>query len=247
MAKKMTAALAAGLLLTLSACAAPAEMPQDETHKIASESSATPSPTPEVQDLSAAEIATTAGAVIAAQLGFPNSAKIQGEDLEALAVKPTDTLKDIVVLPGQCADPVNDLNWSPVQLGTEGARTDFTNDAQNITGSIEVAKLENDEDRASATEHFANVDTILADCKTVTISGLDYSETLKFSDPAVDSVDSALYYTRDGQYPQDSLVLISLTEDYAGMVSFVSATALDDQTFNQVATSILQTAMTQVQ
>ena len=246
MAKKFTAVLAAGLLLTLSACAAdPADMPQDETHKIASEGS--PTPTPEVQDLSTAEVAATAGAVIAAKLGFPNSAKIQGEDLAALAEKPTDTLKDIVVLPGNCAAPVDDLNWSPVQLGTEAARTDFTNESQNITGSIEVAKLENDKDRQALQEHFANVSTILADCQSVKINGLDYSETLKFSDPKVESADSALYYTRNGKYPQDSLVLITAAGDYAGMVSFVSSTPLDDKTFNQVATSILDTAMTQVQ
>ncbi|MER8025500.1 hypothetical protein [Glutamicibacter protophormiae] len=246
MAKKFTAVLAAGLLLTLSACAAgPADMPQDETHKIASEGS--PTPTPEVQDLSTAEVAATAGAVIAAKLGFPNSAKIQGEDLAALAEKPTDTLKDIVVLPGNCAAPVDDLNWSPVQLGTEAARTDFTNESQNITGSIEVAKLENDKDRQALQEHFANVSTILADCQSVKINGLDYSETLKFSDPKVDSADSALYYTRNGKYPQDSLVLITAAGDYAGMVSFVSSKPLDDKTFNQVATSILDTAMTQVQ
>lgn len=246
MAKKFTAVLAAGLLLTLSACAAePADMPQDETHKIASEG--TPTPTPEVQDLSTAEVAATAGAVIAAKLGFPNSAKIQGEDLAALAEKPTDTLKDIVVLPGNCAAPVDDLNWSPVQLGTEAARTDFTNESQNITGSIEVAKLENDKDRQALQEHFANVSTILADCQSVKINGLDYSETLKFSDPKVESADSALYYTRNGKYPQDSLVLITAAGDYAGMVSFVSSKPLDDKTFNQVATSILDTAMTQVQ
>lgn len=246
MAKKFTAVLTAGLLLTLSACAAePADMPQDETHKIASEGS--PTPTPEVQDLSTAEVAATAGAVIAAKLGFPNSAKIQGEDLAVLAEKPTDTLKDIVVLPGNCAAPVDDLNWSPVQLGTEAARTDFTNESQNITGSIEVAKLENDKDRQALQEHFANVSTILADCRSVKINGLDYSETLKFSDPKVDSADSALYYTRNGKYPQDSLVLITAAGDYAGMVSFVSSKPLDDKTFNQVATSILDTAMTQVQ
>lgn len=246
MAKKFTAVLAAGLLLTLSACAAePADMPQDETHKIASEGS--PTPAPEVQDLSTAEVAATAGAVIAAKLGFPNSAKIQGEDLAALAEKPTDTLKDIVVLPGNCAAPVDDLNWSPVQLGTEAARTDFTNESQNITGSIEVAKLENDQDRQALQEHFANVSTILADCQSVKINGLDYSETLKFSDPKVESADSALYYTRNGKYPQDSLVLITAAGDYAGMVSFVSSKPLDDKTFNQVATSILDTAMTQVQ
>lgn len=246
MAKKFTAVLTAGLLLTLSACAAePADMPQDETHKIASEGS--PTPTPEVQDLSTAEVAATAGAVIAAKLGFPNSAKIQGEDLAALAEKPTDTLKDIVVLPGNCAAPVDDLNWSPVQLGTEAARTDFTNESQNITGSIEVAKLENDKDRQALQEHFANVSTILADCRSVKINGLDYSETLKFSDPKVESADSALYYTRNGKYPQDSLVLITAAGDYAGMVSFVSSKPLDDKTFNQVATSILDTAMTQVQ
>ena len=60
-------------------------------------------------------------------------------------------------------------------------------------------------------------------------------------------MDSALYYTRNGRYPQDTLVLLSASGNYAGMVSFVSSQPLDDKAFNQVATSILDAAMTQVQ
>ena len=154
------------------------------------------------------------------------------------------TLKDLVVLPSQCSAPIEDLNWSPVQLGTEAARTDFTNENQSITGSVEVAKL--GDQAAKVAAHNKNVATILDECKTVKLNGLDYRETLKFSDPGVPEADSALYYSRDGQYAQDSLVLIKSTEQYAVMVSFMSATSLQDATFNKVATSIMDTVLAQL-
>ncbi len=244
---KKIAALALLSVLALASCSAAGDsgqMPQDSTHQKAASASPSAQET-DPADMSPAEVAATAGAVMAAKLGFPNSARITGQDLKDLAKKP-DALKDIVVLPGACQGPIDDLNWSPVQLGTQAARTDFTNEAQNITGSIEVAKLDSDADRGAVAAHNKNVAKILSDCSGVKINGLDYSEDLKFSDPAVEKADSALYYTRNGQYPQDSLVLISSTKDYAAMVSFVSAAPINDAKFNQVATSILDAALTQV-
>lgn len=245
--KILASSLMACALLAATACSAEQEMPQDETHKIAVQGTATPSASEQPEEpaeMTTAQVATTAGAVMAAELGFPSSAKIQGKDLESLATPPTDTLKDIVVLPAQCSAPIEDLNWSPVQLGTEAARTDFTNENQSITGSVEVAKLEDQAAKVAA--HNKNVATILDDCETVKLNGLDYRETLKFSDPGVPDADSALYYSRDGQYAQDSLVLIKSTGEYAVMVSFMSATSLQDATFNKVATSIMDTALAQL-
>lgn len=246
MPKRLTVSVALCAALALSACSSTeAQMPDDQTHKIAAEGTASPSPSASPQDLTTAEVATTAGAVLASQLGFPSSAKIQGKDLEALSTPPTDTLKDIVVLPAQCSAPINDLNWSPVQLGTEAARTDFTNENQSITGSVEVAKLGKD-GAGTVASHNKNVRTILDQCKSAKLNGMDYTETLKFSDPKVDSVDSALYYSRDGQYAQNSLVLIKTTEEYAVMVSFLSANPLSDAKFNKVAGSVMDAAIAQL-
>lgn len=245
--KIFASSLMACALLAATACSAEQEMPQDETHKIAVQGTATPSASEQAEEpaeMTTAQVATTAGAVMAAELGFPASAKIQGKDLESLATPPTDTLKDIVVLPAQCSAPIEDLNWSPVQLGTEAARTDFTNENQSITGSVEVAKL--GDKAAKVAAHNKNVATILDECKTVKLNGLDYRETLKFSDPGVPEADSALYYSRDGQYAQDSLVLIKSTDRYAVMVSFMSTTSLQDATFNKVATSIMDTVLAQL-
>ncbi|KSU64903.1 hypothetical protein [Arthrobacter sp. NIO-1057] len=248
MPKPLMAALPLALctVLALSACSSTqAEMPDDETHKIAAQGTASPSPSETSQEMTTAQVATTAGAVIAAQLGFPSSAKIQGKDLEALATAPTDTLKDIVVLPAQCSTPINDLNWSPVQMGTESARTDFTNENQTITGSVEVAKL-GDDGEAALEAHNANVATILDKCQSVKLNGMDYTETLKFSDPKVEAADSSLYYSRNGDYAQNSLVLIKKTSEYAVMVSFVSATELSDTKFNEVATNVMNAAISQL-
>ncbi|MGP9529101.1 hypothetical protein [Glutamicibacter sp. AOP5-A2-18] len=238
--------------LSLGACSSEqSQMPQDQTHKIAAESTASPSASPSAsassseEDPTTPEMATAAGSVIASQLGFPSSAKIKGKDLESLATPPTDTLKGIVVLPAQCSAPINDLNWSPVQLGTQAARTDFTNESQSITGSVEVAKLGKD-GNASVDQHTKNVKSILSECKSVKLNTNEYTETLKFSDPKVDSVDSALYYSRDGEYAQNSLVLIKKSKEYVAMVSFVASNSLSDEKFNKVATSVMDAALSQL-
>lgn len=236
-----------GTALALTACSSGSDqMPQDQTHKIASEATASPSATPSAsEELTTAQMGTAAGSVIASQLGFPSSAKIQGKDLEALATAPTDTLKGIVVLPAQCSTPIDDLNWSPVQLGTESARTDFTNDSQSITGSVEVAKLGEAGEKA-VDAHTKNVNKILTECKSVKLNTNEYTETLKFSDPKVDSVDSALYYTRNGEYAQNSLVIIKKSKEYVAMVSFVASNSLADEKFNKVATSVMDATLSQL-
>ena len=249
---KLTAAMLAGGLL-LSSCAAPetsADMPDDLTHQKATEQPAQPSaqstePSKTAEEMTRAQFIASTGSVIAATLGFPNSRQISAEELKGLAVPPTDTLKDVVVLPSQCSKPVEDLNWSPAQMGTEAARTDFTNEAQNIAGSIEVAKVTN---RQKLEDHYKTVLEIRTECKNVKLNGLDFTETLKFSSPGISDVESQLYYTRTGDSAnaRESLVLMQSKGDYVVMVSFMSTVSLAEQQFKDVAKTILDTAVSQL-
>lgn len=245
--------LAGGLLL--SGCTSPnevEEMPQDELHKALTESSnAQPSPVPsEVEDpqseeLNTVELATQVGAVFAAGLGFEQSQRISAEQLEILAEPPTDTLADVVVLPGQCADPLEALNWSPAQLGTEVARTDFANTAGNVAGSIEVAELES---RENVEEHFRTVLLMRTECSSIKLNWVEFTETLKFSNPNVDGVESQLAYTRRGNSAtaQDTVVLIQSKGEHVAMVSFISSTSLADEKINLVGKEILDSVLAQL-
>ncbi|GGJ45830.1 hypothetical protein [Glutamicibacter ardleyensis] len=249
---KLSAAMLAGGLL-LSSCTAPetgADMPDDLTHQKATEQPAQPSspstaPSQSAEEMTRAQFIASTGSVIAATLGFPNSRQISAEELKVLAVPPADTLKDVVVLPSQCSKPVEDLNWSPAQMGTEAARTDFTNEAQNIAGSIEVAKVTN---RQKLEDHYKTVLEMRTECENVKLNGLEFTETLKFSSPGISGVESQLYYTRTGDSAnaRESLVLMQSKGDYVVMVSFMSTVSLAEQQFKDVAKTILDTAVSQL-
>lgn len=255
-ALKITATLAASMILLAGCSSSDADpsgqMPSDQNHQ---QATAVPSEQAAESDgeqgtstnaaMTKAQVVAATGAVMAAQLGFPSSRVITDAELKELAVPPTDTLKDVVVLPAQCSAPVDALNWSPAQLGTEVARTDFTNQAQNIAGSIEVAQVS---DRTKLEEHYKTVLQIRTECKTVKLNGLEYMQTLKFSSPGISGVQSQLYYSRTGDAAnkRDSLVLLADKGDYVVMVSFMSADPLSTDEFNQVAKTILDTAVAQL-
>ena len=243
--------LAAALLSGCSSSTDVEQMPQDELHQSLQENQQSqPSPSAQptetsAEELSKVELATQVGAVFAAELGFDQSQRISAEQLAELAQAPTDTLADVVVLPGQCEAPLEALNWSPAQLGTDVARTDFTNGAGNVTGSIEVAELDG---RESLEEHFRTVLTMRTECSSIKLNWVEFTETLKFSNPAVEAVESQLAYTRRGNSAtaQDTVVLIQSKGEYVAMVSFIAATSLSDDTINLVGKQILDSVLAQL-
>lgn len=250
MAKRQILAVAltaAGLALAGCSSATPGtEMPQDELHQSAA------SPQPEADASASAsesttteELATQVGVVFAAQLGFDQSQKISDEQLKELAKTPADTLDDVVVLPAQCEQPLEQLNWSPAQLGTQAARSDFSNSSGNVTGSIEVAELP---DRDAVEEHYRTVLQMRTECSSVKLNWTDFTETLKFANPGLEGVESQLSYTRRGNSDtaQDTLVLMQTKGEHVAMVSFISATSLADGKINEVAKQILDSVLAQL-
>lgn len=256
-AKKITRGSALVVLggLLLAGCSGPvevAQMPQDQLHQSLSENqSARPDPAPsqstdsQPEELAPVDLAAQVGSVFAAELGFDRSQRIGAEQLKALAEAPSDTLADVVVLPAQCEQPLEALNWSPAQLGTEVARVDFTNDAGKVAGSIEVAELG---DREKLEEHFRTVLTMRTECSSMKLNWVEFTETLKFSNPDVAGVESQLAYTRRGNSStaQDTVVLIQSKGDYVAMVSFIAGTSLADDTINLVGKQILDSVLAQL-
>ncbi|GAA1868336.1 hypothetical protein GCM10009715_14310 [Paeniglutamicibacter psychrophenolicus] len=242
-----TLALTLALGLALAGCAgAPQAVELPEGHApLPTDASATPSG--EAAELNVSELSVASGISMAARLGFDKARVISGTELTDLKKAPEDTLGGVAVLPTQCADVIESLNWSPVQMGAEGARTDFLTEKIPATGSVEVAKIT---DKSALEAHYATVLAMLTECKKVTLH--QETETVPFTTekPVLKAgdADSAILWTRGtkGQgMRQQALVLIKAKGDYVGMVSFIAADGLKAPEFSQMAAQVLNAALTQ--
>ncbi|MGL3807053.1 hypothetical protein ACSYDW_13245 [Paeniglutamicibacter sp. R2-26] len=242
-------ALTASLALVLSGCAgreqAP-ELPEGHAPLPSSAASAAPSASPE--QMTTAQLAVASGISMAARLGFDQARVISGQELESLKTAPQDSLNGVVVIPSQCSEVIESLNWSPVQMGEEGARTDFLTEKIAATGSVEVARIT---DKPALEEHYATVLRMLTDCNKVSLHV--NSETVPFTTQkpvvAQDQADSSILWTRakpGHAMRQQALVLVKASGDYVGMVSFIATDGLDSPEFAKMAGEILNAALTQV-
>lgn len=257
-------AVVVAAVIALSGCAAggdPAETPDPhsgvETRVPgAAEAEATTSPATAAPDTVAGR-AVAAGIQRAASYGFDRSLAAGQEQLEALRSAPDDTLEGVVVIPSTCESALRDLNWSPVLLGDDSARTDFATDNVLATGSVEVAAVE---DRADLEAHYATVEKMLGECKGMTLnmqtegpSGGVVTETVpltsKVPDVAKGAADSALLWTRgrgDSELRQQALVLVKERGDHVAMVSFIATEGLEAQQFSDMATAVLDAAIAEL-
>ncbi|GAA4369357.1 hypothetical protein [Paeniglutamicibacter cryotolerans] len=203
---------------------------------------------PEKDVVSASRLAVASGISMAYALGFDKAREITGADLESLRQPPADTLKGVTVDPGTCAEVIEGLNWSPVQQGGEGARSDFINEKISVTGSVEVARIQ---DRAQLDAHLATARRLLGECHRLTLD--DGSGAIPFSTvaPVVKDggADSAILWTRAGEgHPmrQQALVLIKERGDHVAMVSFIAASNLQKPEFAKIAGQVLEAALSQL-
>lgn len=251
-------ALTATLGLLLAGCsAAPkagelpeghAPLPISSASAPAASSGATASASPtEETELNVSQLAVASGISMAARLGFDKARMIQGEELQALKEAPTDSLNGAVVIPSQCSEVIESLNWSPVQMGAEGARTDFINDKIAATGSVEVAKIT---DKPALEAHYATVLRMLTECKEISLHVETDTVPFTAQKPAVkdDQADSSLLWTRANPghaMRQQALVLVKTKGDYVAMVSFIALDGLQAPEFTQMAAEILNAALAQ--
>ncbi|MFF5791925.1 hypothetical protein ACFY5D_07755 [Paeniglutamicibacter sp. NPDC012692] len=246
-------ALTASLGLLLGGCAAKdpgLELPAGHAPlpSSAGASPSAPAASSGAQDqLTTAQLAVASGISMAARLGFDQARVIDGQELESLKEAPQDSLNGVVVIPSQCSEVIESLNWSPVQMGAEGARTDFLTDKIAATGSVEVAKIT---DKPALEKHYGTVLRMLTECNKISLH--QESETVPFTTqkPAVkeDQADSAILWTRakpGHAMRQQALVLVKTQGDYVGMVSFIASDGLDSPEFTQMAGEILNAALTQ--
>ncbi|MBP2387225.1 hypothetical protein [Paeniglutamicibacter kerguelensis] len=245
-------ALTASLGLLLTGCAGKdqaLELPEGHAPLPSSAGPSAPAgPSAGAQEqLTTAQLAVASGISMAARLGFDQARVINGQELESLKEAPQDSLNGVVVIPSQCSEVIESLNWSPVQMGGEGARTDFLTDKIAATGSVEVAKVA---DKPALEKHYGTVLRMLTECKKISLH--QESETVPFTTqkPVVKEgqADSAILWTRakPGQaMRQQALVLVKARGDYVGMVSFIATDGLDSPQFAQMAGEILNAALTQ--
>lgn len=224
-----------------------------EGHAPIATGSAAPSAaaTPEAENtdvVSISRIAVASGIARAYAMGFDKAREITGAEMESLRQPPADTLKNVIVDPAKCAPVLEGLNWSPAQQGGEAARSDFINEKIKVTGSVEVAKIQ---DQAQLDAHIATVKKLLGECNTLTMN--DGSGAIGFTAVApkvkVGTTDSALQWTR-GQvgHPmrQQSLVLIKTRGQHVAMASFIAADNLQKPDFTKIAAQVLDAALEQL-
>lgn len=185
--------------------------------------------------------AVAAGIERATSYNFSLAAVASPQDLEALRAAPQDTLEGATVDPAGCREAVQQLNWSPAQLGRDAARTDFAAQGVEATGSIEVARIS---DRDALDTHYLTVQQMLGDCADVRLSISGSDVPLRSTRPKVQSkdVDSALLWSRATQgsdLQQQALVLIAERSGHVAMVSFIATRGLEDGKFTQMAEGIL--------
>lgn len=245
-------ALTASLGLLLTACGGTEkllELPEGHAPLASSASpSAQPStPAPADKELTTVQLAVASGISMAARLGFDQARVISGKELESLKEAPKDSLNGVVVIPSQCSEVIESLNWSPVQMGDEGARTDFLTEKIAATGSVEVAKISNKQELEA---HYGTVLRMLTECKQISLH--QEADTVPFitQKPVLKDgqADSAILWTRakpGHAMRQQALVLVKAKGDYVGMVSFIAEDGLDAPEFSQMAGEILNAALTQ--
>lgn len=245
-----TLALTLSLGLALTGCSGSpeaGELPEGHAPISTEEATGSPAAPAETTEAGIAELSVASGISMAARLGFDKARVVSGAELKELATAPENSLGPVTVLPGQCAQTIESLNWSPLQMGSEGARTDFLTDSIPATGSVEVARIT---DKPALEAHYATVLEMLTECKAVTLH--QDIETIPFvsEKPSLQhgEADSAILWTRgreDQGMRQQALVLIQTKGDYVGMVSFIATDGLEKPEFTQMAAQILKAALTQ--
>ena len=246
-----TLALSMSMGLLLAGCAgSPQAVELPEGHAPLSTAPSAPSSAAHssaAAELDVSELSVASGISMAARLGFDQARVITGTELADLKKSPEENRGSVAVLPTQCGDVIESLNWSPLQMGGEGARTDFLTEKIAATGSVEVAEIT---DKAALEEHYATVLAMLTECKSVTMHQETETVPFKTSKPQLKAgaADSAIAWTRGtpGQgMRQQALVLIKSKGDHVAMVSFIAADGLEAPEFSQMAAEILNAALAQ--
>lgn len=156
---------------------------------------------------------------------------------------------EVQVSPESCARPLAAVDFSPLLLGEESVRADYFAESFSGVGSIELATLEGEADRARVAEHLENVAELLESCQDTefTLDGLDYVLRIEEPDlqeqaevPAEQAENTVAYsWQRSGDDgTTHAQILFTQVDDDIIMVSFTGGEAAGSAEFTSIAEAI---------
>ncbi|GAA1807557.1 hypothetical protein [Nesterenkonia flava] len=229
-----------GGLALLTACGQDDEVPEGETQA------------PDPAGAEHAVAAAAAGAERAASYGFDAAGFMPKESRDYYREQMTDPFEErqaLEVTPAECADPLLADGWSPLLLETDAARVDFAAQTFAGQGSLEVAPLENQDDRDRAQEYQQAVEELIASCSEVEFSTDDGDFVLEISEPELqaDLPDTTAFVwerrAAGAESPagtETAQILFTPQDDDVVMVSFMGESAAGSEEFTQIAEAITE-------
>lgn len=226
----------------------------------------------EVESLMATEArddqrAAGGATMMAVELGFDQVQTASETDLAAVrdnAAERTDAAQELNVEPATCAQPIAELDWSPI-LATSDAitRVDFGRSNFRGAGSVEVAGITEDTGGSAqaadeVAAHQNAVEEIVTNCNDITMMLADETEPdwaeleYAFTAEAVETeTGSGLRWQR---YPtedpegQSTTALTMMTEHngYIIQVAFIGSEEIADDEFTEITEAILASAVAQL-
>lgn len=205
--------------------------------------------------------------MMAVELGFDQVQAASDTELATVqenATERTDAAQELNVEPATCAQPIAELDWSPIMASSDAiTRVDFGRSNFMGAGSVEVAGITEDTGGSAqaadeVAAHQSAVEEIVSKCHDITMLLADESEPdwaeleYTFTAEAVETeTGSGLRWQR---YPteesegQTTTALTMMTEHngYAIQVAFIGSEEIADEEFTEITEAILASAVAQL-
>lgn len=197
-----------------------------------------------------------AAAARAASFGFTRQDLVGADQIAAARADAADRAADdgrATVEPARCQAPLAALDFSPILLDQEEVtRVDVGTDSFAGTGTVEVATLDGP-GRQRVEEHLQTVNTLLADCRdmTVTTRDADGARTYRLQMSAADLSDgspaqSGLVWTQTPAGQDEpataAQILTAVGPEEVVMVSFTGQPQAAERQFTVMAEEMLAAA-----
>lgn len=218
-------------------------------------------------DARADQRAAGGATAMAMELGFEQVQAASDAEIEAVrnnAADRVDTAEELTVEPASCAQPIAELDWSPILAPSDAVtRVDFSTGNFQGAGSVEVAGMT--EDTGGSTQaadelaaHQRAVEEITTNCNDLTMMLADDSEPdwaeleYTFTAQAVETESGSglrwQRYPTDDSEGQTTTALTMMTEHdgYAIQVAFIGSEDIGDDEFTDITEAILASAVAQL-
>ena len=218
-------------------------------------------------DARADQQAAGAATQMAMELGFDQVQPVAEHEIETVrenAEERSNTAEELDVEPAECAQPIAELDWSPILASSEAVtRVDFGRENFQGAGSVEVAGITEDTGGSAqaadeVAAHQRAVEEITTNCNDLTMMLADESEPdwaeLEYTftaEPVETESGSGLLWQR---YPTEdpegqsttALTMMTEHEGYAIQVAFIGSDEITDEEFTDITEAILASAIAQL-